>query len=130
MSNHRCSLRISCQLSGLEVRTQVVITFDAQYLIFGTVHFKIAEHSATEVRYNVRRPTPEDVLAWTWGADKNNRFSRLLQSTFSSKSIDTTTIVPNANGFVYGAISAYASHHDLVIRPDDVWIAMLSQLNF
>ncbi|KAF9120742.1 hypothetical protein BG015_006010, partial [Linnemannia schmuckeri] len=34
------------------------------------------------------------------------------------------------NGFVDAALEAYNEHHHLVIRPDDVWIAILSQFNF
>ncbi|GJJ78993.1 hypothetical protein EMPS_11352 [Entomortierella parvispora] len=36
----------------------------------------------------------------------------------------------NYNGFVDTAVRAYSDHHHLVIRPDDVWIAILSQFNF
>ncbi|KAI0828589.1 hypothetical protein BC628DRAFT_1428577 [Trametes gibbosa] len=35
-----------------------------------------------------------------------------------------------SNGFVHTVLQAYADHHHLVIRPDDVWIAILSQLSF
>ncbi|KAI9237867.1 MAG: hypothetical protein BYD32DRAFT_415341 [Podila humilis] len=34
------------------------------------------------------------------------------------------------NGFVDTALKAYNEHHHLVIRPDDAWIAILSQFNF
>ncbi|KAG0338179.1 hypothetical protein BG000_004414 [Podila horticola] len=34
------------------------------------------------------------------------------------------------NGFVGTALKAYNQHHHLVIRPDDVWTAILSQFNF
>ncbi|KAJ6582386.1 hypothetical protein B0H19DRAFT_1207718 [Mycena capillaripes] len=39
-------------------------------------------------------------------------------------------IVPRSNGFVWTLISAYNQHHALVIRPDDVWLTILSQFNF
>ena len=39
-------------------------------------------------------------------------------------------IVPLNNGFVWTLISAYNQHHALVIRPDDVWLTILSQFNF
>ncbi|KAL1949116.1 hypothetical protein VTO73DRAFT_10922 [Trametes versicolor] len=39
-------------------------------------------------------------------------------------------LCPDNNGFVHAVMNAYATHHHLVIRPDDVWIAMLTQLNF
>ncbi|KAF9373495.1 hypothetical protein CPC16_001833 [Podila verticillata] len=36
----------------------------------------------------------------------------------------------NNNGFVDTALKAYNEHHHLVIRPNDVWISILSQFNF
>ncbi|KAI9719224.1 MAG: hypothetical protein M1812_003554 [Candelaria pacifica] len=35
----------------------------------------------------------------------------------------------NGNGFVDAAMRAYNTHHALVLRPDDVWMAILSQFN-
>ncbi|KAG9398847.1 hypothetical protein AC1031_014165 [Aphanomyces cochlioides] len=34
------------------------------------------------------------------------------------------------SGFVLGAIQAYNQHHNLVIRPDDVWLAIMVQFGF
>jgi hypothetical protein len=39
-------------------------------------------------------------------------------------------ITPSRNGFVRAVYHAYSSHHHLVLRPDDVWFAILSQLSF
>ncbi|KAF8496640.1 hypothetical protein BU17DRAFT_59420 [Hysterangium stoloniferum] len=50
----------------------------------------------------------------------------LLQSSFSS----TKGIRPQTNGFVDTVIHAYNNHHHLIIRPDDVWTAILVQFNF
>ncbi|KAG9398844.1 hypothetical protein AC1031_014162 [Aphanomyces cochlioides] len=38
--------------------------------------------------------------------------------------------VPSKSGFVLGAIQAYSRHHNLVIRPDDIWFAIMVQLGF
>ena len=35
-----------------------------------------------------------------------------------------------SNGFVRSVMIAYSGHHDLIIRPDDIWISILSQLSF
>ncbi|OJT14288.1 hypothetical protein TRAPUB_9148 [Trametes pubescens] len=40
------------------------------------------------------------------------------------------TLSADSNGFVHAVLNAYAAHHHLVIRPDDVWIAILTQLSF
>ncbi|KAJ7143034.1 hypothetical protein C8R44DRAFT_692575 [Mycena epipterygia] len=39
-------------------------------------------------------------------------------------------LIPERNGFVQTVITAYNQHYALVIRPDDVWLAILSQFNF
>ncbi|KAJ7604666.1 hypothetical protein DFH06DRAFT_1020721 [Mycena polygramma] len=39
-------------------------------------------------------------------------------------------VFPRSNGFVDTIISAYNQHQALVLRPDDVWIAILTQFNF
>ncbi|KAF7336442.1 hypothetical protein MSAN_02298200 [Mycena sanguinolenta] len=39
-------------------------------------------------------------------------------------------IVPNTNGFVNTVVSAWGKHHALVIRPDDVWLAIIAQFSF
>ncbi|KAJ1525596.1 hypothetical protein HK096_000344 [Nowakowskiella sp. JEL0078] len=40
-----------------------------------------------------------------------------------------TTFVPSENGFIYGVLQAYNHHHNLIIRPDDIWIAILIQFS-
>ena len=52
----------------------------------------------------------------------------LLQSSFDSNL--NAAVRPSANGFVHGAILAYNQHHHLTIRPEDVWLAIISQLGF
>ncbi|KAF8063399.1 hypothetical protein FPV67DRAFT_1506400 [Lyophyllum atratum] len=52
--------------------------------------------------------------------------ARLLQSSVDG----TRDVTVKKNGFVLGVVLAYNGHHNLVIRPDDVWMAILSQLNF
>lgn len=39
------------------------------------------------------------------------------------------TIHSASNGFLHSCIKAYCEHLHLVIRPDDVWLAILTQLN-
>ncbi|RGP62936.1 putative duf4419 domain-containing protein [Fusarium sporotrichioides] len=50
----------------------------------------------------------------------------IIQSSFDSE----TDIIGSTNGFVLGAIKAYSKHHHLVLRPDDIWLAILTQLSF
>ncbi|KAF9484828.1 hypothetical protein BDN70DRAFT_797078 [Pholiota conissans] len=39
-------------------------------------------------------------------------------------------VVPKLNGFVNTVTEAYNQHRHLIIRPDDVWMAILSQFNY
>ena len=39
-------------------------------------------------------------------------------------------VIPQKNGFVCTVLEAYNKHRELVIRPDDVWLAILVQFNF
>ncbi|KAF9377444.1 hypothetical protein CPB97_010203, partial [Podila verticillata] len=52
----------------------------------------------------------------------------LLSKEFSKN--DLLMPAQHNNGFIGTALQAYNQHHHLVIRPDDVWIAILSQFNF
>jgi uncharacterized protein DUF4419 len=53
----------------------------------------------------------------------------IIQSSFPTISSDCP-ILGSENGFVKSAILAYNNHHHLVIRPEDVWFAILTQLSF
>jgi hypothetical protein len=55
---------------------------------------------------------------------------RIIQSSVSSDLFEKNHITPSDNGFVWAAFQAYNQHHHLTIRPEDVWFAILSQLNF
>ncbi|KAH7346191.1 hypothetical protein BKA65DRAFT_536917 [Rhexocercosporidium sp. MPI-PUGE-AT-0058] len=56
---------------------------------------------------------------------------KYLQSSFTKgfSSISGRTIYSAPHGFIQSAIKAYFEHLHLVIRPDDIWIAILTQLN-
>jgi hypothetical protein len=43
---------------------------------------------------------------------------------------DETPIHPERNGFVSTVLDAYLQHNHLVLRPEDVWFAILIQLSF
>lgn len=52
--------------------------------------------------------------------------NRILQSSFTT---EQKTLYSSTNGFVRGAVDAYSSHHHLILRPDDIWLAILTQLS-
>jgi hypothetical protein len=53
---------------------------------------------------------------------------RLVQSSFTNLSASSATHAAK-NGFVHACIEAYNEHHNLVLRPDDIWLAILTQLS-
>jgi hypothetical protein len=59
---------------------------------------------------------------------KKVKDNHILQSSFGNITVESN-IQPSANGFVNAAVTAYSSHQHLEIRPDDVWLSILSQLN-
>lgn len=59
---------------------------------------------------------------------KNSK--QIMQSSFSETALQETHMSPSRNGLVYAAYYAYSYHHHLTLRPEDVWFAILSQLNF
>lgn len=54
------------------------------------------------------------------------KFDELLQTSFTGQE----EIIAQTNGFVETLVSAYNQHLCLIIRPDDVWAAILVQFNF
>lgn len=58
-----------------------------------------------------------------------NKSKGILQHA-NSKASAPVDIVPSQNGLINAALTAWNKHHNLVLRPDDIWTAILSQLGF
>lgn len=54
---------------------------------------------------------------------------RIFQSSFSDNYLSNHNVKASPNGFVWAVIEAYNEHRNLVIRPDDVWLAILTQFS-
>ncbi|KAF3929965.1 hypothetical protein AA313_de0206773 [Arthrobotrys entomopaga] len=76
-----------------------------------------------------RANTPEDILRVPLQRDIEQGRKEIFQSTFTEKLLNTRHINPSSSAFVYAAVNAYNYHHHLVIRPDDVWITILTQFS-
>ncbi|KAK3313889.1 hypothetical protein B0H66DRAFT_567286 [Apodospora peruviana] len=63
------------------------------------------------------------------GTGSTPKPKQIVQSSFSSLSHSSSTIFATKNGFVHACIEAYNEHHNLVLRPEDVWFAILTQLS-
>lgn len=93
------------------------------------VTVKIANHTANRWPKN-KVVSRESLLAGSCPAE-SQKCKRIIQTSLSTQELgDTPHITPSKNGFVYAAYEAYSGHHHLTIRPDDIWFAILSQLNF
>ncbi|KAF7367155.1 hypothetical protein MSAN_00975200 [Mycena sanguinolenta] len=68
------------------------------------------------------------------GETKFQQVNTIMQCSISgrpdSASGTVFKIVPNTNGFVNTVASAWTQHYALVIHPDDVWLAIISQFGF
>ncbi|KAL4889852.1 hypothetical protein BDV59DRAFT_185627 [Aspergillus ambiguus] len=58
------------------------------------------------------------------------RSRRMIQSSFPPSLFDTSHISASKHGFVWAVFHAYSYHHNLTIRPEDVWFSILTQLSF
>ncbi|KDQ07442.1 hypothetical protein BOTBODRAFT_180719 [Botryobasidium botryosum FD-172 SS1] len=91
------------------------------------VTFTVAQHSANPIDFTHVELSPEGLLK-SASRGKGEQCAEHLQSSLHDR--DLSTLSPQHNGFVEMAIEACNQHYHLVIRPDDVWIAILAQLNF
>ncbi|OCK81550.1 hypothetical protein K432DRAFT_381253 [Lepidopterella palustris CBS 459.81] len=93
-----------------------------------TVH--PAPHAANAFSPTLRAQLAEDsmtLLHLCAGETETMQCKELLQDSFGDW--NEKQLVGVNNGFVQACISAYSNHHHLVIRPDDVWITILTQLS-
>lgn len=93
------------------------------------VTLRIADHDSNEYLWEGCACTPDELLRGSCESEwiKSNG---IIQSSFSARSLEQNCVFSASNGFVSASIQAYSHHHHLVIRPEDVWFAILSQLCF
>ena len=60
------------------------------------------------------------------GIDYQKKYGPVLQSSFHDI---PEFLFPDSNGFVHAAMNAYNQHYHLKIRPEDIWLAILTQLS-
>ena len=54
---------------------------------------------------------------------------RIIQSSFNELNANTSPVVPYRNGLVNGIIRAFEQDLHLVLRPDDIWLSILTQFS-
>ncbi|OJA16068.1 hypothetical protein AZE42_11386 [Rhizopogon vesiculosus] len=58
------------------------------------------------------------------------RYNGLLHTSIPTSIDAVRDIIPKDNGFVHTVLEAYNDHRALILRPDDVWTAILIQFSF
>jgi hypothetical protein len=94
------------------------------------VSFQPARHRADVFPQRAEESSATRILQ---GACNNqfNKCSEIFQSSLDQlASGDNQEIIPYRNGFVDTVVKSYCDHRALTIRPDDVWIAIITQFNF
>src|SRR5690242_15897680 len=87
-----------------------------------------AKH-ASRVWTTRKASTTADLFESTSSSDYQAS-KQIIQSSVSDVQLQRAHLSPSCNGFMWAAYHAYSEHHHLTIRPEDVWFAILSQLNF
>ncbi|KAL8285772.1 hypothetical protein RB597_002712 [Gaeumannomyces tritici] len=75
--------------------------------------------------------SPGQLLEQSWPRAPKGLSDRVIQSGLSTESdLRAAHVSPSENGFVWAAYHAYRTHHHLVLRPEDIWFAILTQTSF
>ena len=89
------------------------------------VTFRPAAHAANPL--STTEYTPRGILEAV-SVDISLEIKEILQSSFGAATTNHAAFIPRKNGFVDTVVEAYSKHHALVIRPDDVWITILTSV--
>ena len=95
------------------------------------VRVKIAQHAANLCRAPPS-PTAASNIQTLFEESCPNEWEQcqeIIQSSFHLDPDADDPVHASSNGFINGAVMAYSWHHHLVIRPDDIWVAILTQLS-
>lgn len=92
------------------------------------ITLNIVNHSASGWRSE--NVSSADALLKKACPKQYERCERIVQSSFNRSSLRETYTSPSGNGFIWSAYHAYSDHHHLIIRPEDVWFAILTQMSF
>ncbi|KAF9525539.1 hypothetical protein CPB83DRAFT_885559 [Crepidotus variabilis] len=102
------------------------------------ITFNIASHPAEPVPVNPvteaqKCAKVDDILQRIASQRRCKKSKEVLQSSLSTGkeyATDFDSIRYRSNGLVHTVVDAYNRHHNLVLRPDEVWMAILTQFNF
>ncbi|KAK5657473.1 hypothetical protein OQA88_3045 [Cercophora sp. LCS_1] len=92
------------------------------------ITIKIASHEATVIPPTGGANHPLEIVSSITPHEDSSIKRSMIHSSFD----DTfpPALRPSPNSFVHAVIQAYNNHHHLIMRPDDVWLAIITQLSF
>ena len=94
------------------------------------VRIEPAPHGANRIHlWNTPLTSPQRIFAES--APREAAYldmNKMIQTSFQGIS-EESPVAPASNGFVDSVFKAYAEHHHLIIRPEDVWFSILIQIN-
>ncbi|KAL3463508.1 hypothetical protein BJX64DRAFT_256848 [Aspergillus heterothallicus] len=76
-----------------------------------------------------RASTSAELFAHSCRED-HQKSHKIIQSSFPSKLPSDSHISASNHGFIWALVEAYSCHHNLTIRPEDIWFSILTQLSF
>ncbi|KAI9157938.1 hypothetical protein HJFPF1_05923 [Paramyrothecium foliicola] len=94
------------------------------------VTIKVALHGSAKWSTTADGEAKSQSLLTTTLGKHAKEVEDVLQSSISDQYISAIPFRPANNGLVMTAFNAYTTHQNLVIRPEDVWFAVLSQFSF
>ncbi len=92
------------------------------------ITFKVDKVAPAPITLRATRTKGEHYLQWAdlFMAEKLAATSVAIRETPWTEG----SVIAPGNGFVHGIVNAYNQHHKLVLRPDDVWLAIAIQFGF
>ncbi|KAH7106164.1 hypothetical protein BKA62DRAFT_633175 [Auriculariales sp. MPI-PUGE-AT-0066] len=101
---------------------------DSKHTSPSSITFSIAKHSAQSLE--LTKITPESLLRHSAEGVYSNDFKRLFSSSLGGPETLVLGHIPARNGLVDTILDAWNHHHALIIRPDDIWLAIVTQFSF
>ncbi|KAI1742870.1 hypothetical protein F4680DRAFT_385285 [Xylaria scruposa] len=88
------------------------------------VTIKTADHEASLIAANSGYKYPKAILN---AIEYSKPIGDLLQSSLDNEW--PPVLIADNNGFVNAVVKAFNQHHHIVIRPEDIWLAILTQFS-
>jgi len=86
-------------------------------------------HSTEDLLKHAAPAWSNGTYNWETGEMEQPEMRRIIQSSFHELNPKTSPIIPYGNGLVNGIIRAFQQDLHLVLRPDDIWLSILTQFN-